>query len=124
MVGGSKMTEKSMWNIKTNGEMTKIRELAEIDFPKITQKTELENTSAFFMALADETRLKIIALLWQEDMCMCEIVSVLEAASSTINHHLKIMNKGGVITSRREGKFTIYSLNKEKVTPIISILLG
>lgn len=118
------MTEKSVWNIKSNGEMTKIRQLAEINFPKITQKSELENTSAFFMALADETRLKIIALLWQEDMCMCEIVSALEAASSTINHHLKIMNKGGMITSRREGKFTIYSLNKEKIIPLRSILFG
>jgi DNA-binding transcriptional ArsR family regulator len=116
------MREKTVWTIKSNEEMNQIRQSAEIQFPKMTKQAELENTSAFFLGLADETRLKIIALLWQEEMCMCEIVSALEAASSTINHHLKIMNKGGVIISRREGKFTIYSLNKEKINPIMSIL--
>lgn len=116
------MIEKSLWNIKTDDEMSKLRQLAENQFPILTKKAELENTSAFFKGLGDETRLKIIALLWLEDMCMCEIISALDAASSTISHHLKIMEKGGLTRSRREGKFTIYSLNKEKINPVMSFL--
>ncbi|WP_010174568.1 ArsR/SmtB family transcription factor [Bacillus coahuilensis] len=71
---------------------------------------------------ADETRLKIISLLWIDDMCMCEIVEALNGANSTISHHLKIMEKVKVIISNREGKFTIYSINKEKISPLISYL--
>ncbi|MDF2904646.1 MAG: winged helix-turn-helix transcriptional regulator [Bacillus sp. (in: firmicutes)] len=54
---------------------------------------------------------------------MCEIVSVLNGASSTINHHLKIMEKGKIIESRREGKFTIYHLNKEKLMHVVPYLI-
>lgn len=113
---------KINWNIKSNDEIDKIYHKAEIQFPKIIDNGELENISAFFKGLGDETRLKIIALLWVEDMCMCEITTALDAASSTISHHLKIMEKGDIIISRKEGKFTIYSLNKENINPIMSIL--
>ncbi len=116
------MVEKTVWNIKSNEEMFKIRKAAENKFPKMAGNEELEKISAFFKGLGDETRLKIIALLWMEDMCMCEIIAALDAASSTISHHLKIMEKGEVISSRREGKFTIYRLNKEKIKPVMSIL--
>lgn len=102
--------------------MKKILKNAEGQFPIILDNDQLEETSNFFKGLADETRLKIISLLWLEDMCMCEIVAGLGAANSTINHHLKILEKGGIIESRREGKFTIFSLNKEKVTPIVPYL--
>ena len=116
------MVEKTVWNIKSNDELDKIRQSAENQFPKVLDLAELESMASFFKGLGDETRLKIIALLWIEDMCMCEITSALAAASSTISHHLKIMEKGGVIISRRESKFTIYSLNKEKLNLVMSYL--
>ncbi len=112
-----------MWDIKSNEEMDKIRQLAEGKFPKVLNSGELESIAAFFKGLGDETRLKIVSLLWIEDMCMCEIVSGLNGASSTINHHLKIMEKGDIIESRREGKFTIYHLNKEKLEHLIPYLI-
>jgi DNA-binding transcriptional ArsR family regulator len=116
------MAEKIVWSIKSDDEMKKILELTESEFPKIKDIAELQNIAAFFKGLGDDTRLRIIALLWMEDMCMCEITSALDAASSTISHHLKIMEKGEVISSRREGKFTIYRLNKEKVNPVMVFL--
>lgn len=72
----------------------------------LTQKAEL------FKALGDETRLKIIGILAVRDSCMCEIVDALNGANSTISHHLKLLERGGVITSRKEGKFTVFQLNK------------
>lgn len=118
------MVIKTSWNMKSDEEMARIRQLAENKFPKFVNSIELEKTSAFFKGLADVTRLKIISLLWMEDMCMCEIVEGLDGASSTINHHLKIMERGGIIVARREGKFTIYKLNKEKLIPLIPYLRG
>jgi DNA-binding transcriptional ArsR family regulator len=102
--------------------MNTIRQKAEMQFPIVMDSEELAKTAAFFKGMADETRLKIMSLLWLEDMCMCEIVAALDGAPSTISHHLKIMEKGGVILSRREGKFTIYSVDKEKLSKIIPYL--
>ncbi|MGJ7921746.1 ArsR/SmtB family transcription factor [Neobacillus sp. LXY-4] len=116
------MVEKKTWNMKSNENMNNIRRLAEKQFPKTLDSQELENIANFYKGLGDETRLKIISLLWFEDMCMCEIVTGISGASSTVNHHLKIMEKGGIIDSRREGKFTIYHLNKEKITNLVPYL--
>jgi ArsR family transcriptional regulator, lead/cadmium/zinc/bismuth-responsive transcriptional repressor len=102
--------------------MSEIRAKAEDQFPIITDSEVLEKTTDFFKGIADETRIKIISLLSVEDLCMCEIVAALDGASSTISHHLKIMEKGEVIQSRREGKFTIYSVNKDQLTPFIAFL--
>ncbi|RSK25834.1 ArsR family transcriptional regulator [Bacillus sp. HMF5848] len=107
------------WALKTTEEMKKIRNKAEEQLP---EPELLVYTANFFKGLADETRLRIVALLWIEDLCMCEIVDALEGASSTISHHLKIMEKGEIIVSRREGKFTIYSVNKERVSQIIEFI--
>ncbi|WP_404331786.1 ArsR/SmtB family transcription factor [Mesobacillus maritimus] len=109
------------WSLKSNEEMFGVRKEAEKQFPMMLNNDELEGSAAFFKGLADETRLKIISLLWLEDLCMCGIVAALEGASSTISHHLKIMEKGGVIESRREGKFTIYRVNKLKLTPVFPL---
>lgn len=110
------MESKTGWNLKSTVAMQEIVAKADGQFP------EAGSVAAFFKALGDETRLKIIALLTVDDLCMCEIVDGLAGASSTISHHLKIMEKGNVIMSRREGKFTIYSLNQEKIAPLLPLL--
>ncbi|MBT2679862.1 winged helix-turn-helix transcriptional regulator [Bacillus sp. ISL-35] len=110
------------WDIKSSETMQGIISKAEKEFPKVNESEELESTAAFFKALGDETRLKIMTLLWFEDLCMCEIVDGLSGAASTVSHHLKIMEKGRLIQSRREGKFTVFSLNKERLAPLIPFI--
>jgi ArsR family transcriptional regulator, lead/cadmium/zinc/bismuth-responsive transcriptional repressor len=118
------VNDHSNWSLKSKNEMEQIYRLGANQFPKIEDTNELEKFAFLFQGLADETRLRIILILLIEDCCMCEIVSVLKAAASTISHHLKVMEKGGIITSRREGKFTIFSLNKEKLHPVLSYLIA
>ena len=113
------MVEKTVWNLKSTEAMTEILMESQKQFPVIMEENEVESIAAFFKALGDETRLKIMTLLWFDDLCMCEIVDGLEGATSTISHHLKIMEKGKLITSRREGKFTIYRLDKERLAPLL-----
>nr|WP_210364801.1 metalloregulator ArsR/SmtB family transcription factor [Bacillus sp. REN3] len=93
--------------------MAEILEEAKRDWPIAAAESELEVFASFFKGLSDETRLKIMAMLLNHDLCMCEITSALKAAPSTISHHLRILEKGKVIHSRREGKFTIYSLDEQ-----------
>lgn len=121
-VGGVLVNDYVNWSLKPKDEMEKVLRLGESQLPKIADTKELEKLSSLFQGLSDETRLRIILILWIEDCCMCEIVSALNAASSTISHHLKILEKGGIISSSRNGKFTIYSLNRKRLNPVISYL--
>jgi len=116
------MSCKTGWEIKSSEEMKKMVMGAHEEFPLVYNADKLDSTAAFFKALGDETRLKIMSLLWFEDLCMCEIVDGLSGAASTVSHHLKLMEKGKLIKSRREGKFTVYSLDKEKLAPLIPII--
>lgn len=110
------------WELKSNSKMKNIFIEAEAQFPKISEEEALSSIAAIYKGLADETRLKIITLLLCEDLCMCEIVEALGGASSTVSHHLKILEKGKLIHSRREGKFTVFSIDKEKVVPLLDYL--
>jgi ArsR family transcriptional regulator, lead/cadmium/zinc/bismuth-responsive transcriptional repressor len=116
------MSCRTGWEIKSSEAMQGIISEAEKEFPVVNASEELESTAAFFKALGDETRLKIIALLWFDDLCRCEIVDGLSGAASTVSHHLKIMEKGRLIKSRREGKFTVFSLDKDRLAPLISYI--
>ena len=113
------MSCRTGWEIKSSNTMQGVIARAKEEFLLMNAAEELESTAAFFKALGDETRLKIMTLLWFEDLCMCEIVDGLSGASSTISHHLKIMEKGKLIQSKKEGKFTVYSLDKERLAPLI-----
>lgn len=110
------------WELKNEEKMKCICEEGKERLPVVQDISKLEAMAELFKGLADPTRLQIISLLLIEDLCMCEIVSALSAANSTISHHLKIMEKGGIIKGRREGKFTIYRLEKEKVALMIEFL--
>lgn len=113
------MGDNKNWRMKEKEELAGLQQQAVEHFPFLNAAAELKAKADCFKALGDETRLKIIGLLWFEDLCMCEIVSGLSGATSTVSHHLKIMEKGKVIKSKREGKFTIYSLERERLLPLL-----
>ncbi|QSO47749.1 ArsR/SmtB family transcription factor [Alicyclobacillus mengziensis] len=99
-------------------EVEEVVRVAEKKYPIVTRESELEQLALFHKALGDETRLKILAMLLVQDVCLCEIVDGLKIPTSTINHHLKILERGGVIEGRREGKFTVYSIDPTKLDRI------
>ncbi len=79
----------------------------------LTNDEELKRRANLFQALGNEIRLRILGLLAIQEMCTCNIVEALEGAASTVTHHLRKLENGGLINSRRAGKFTIYSLNND-----------
>jgi ArsR family transcriptional regulator len=70
-----------------------------------------------FKALADETRLEIVALLAAADapLCACEIEACFDLSQSTVSHHLKLLRKAGVLTSERRGTWIFYALDRAVV---------
>jgi len=74
--------------------------------------TTMEETIKMFKALSDETRLRIYLLLLQSELCVCELVNILNMEQSRISHSLRILKEAELINNQRSGKWMIYSMNQ------------
>ena len=72
----------------------------------------MEATIKIFKALSDETRLRIYLLLLQSELCVCELVNILNMEQSRISHSLRILKEAELINNQRSGKWMIYSMNQ------------
>ncbi len=63
-----------------------------------------------FRALADPTRLRIVALLVRRDLCVCDLTAVLSLPQSTVSRHMGILKSAGLVSDTRNGKWVHYSL--------------
>ncbi|MGQ9721869.1 MAG: ArsR/SmtB family transcription factor [Candidatus Jordarchaeum sp.] len=73
-------------------------------------------------ALADETRLKILQFLGENEMCQCDIVPAMDKSQSTISQHLQILTNSGVLEYRKEGQRSLYKLKDERIRKIIELV--
>ncbi len=69
----------------------------------------------FCKALADDTRQRILVMLTDEEKCVGDIVNVFSMSQPTISHHLNILKRFGLVTSRKEGKQVFYTINRDNV---------
>ena len=74
---------------------------------------------AFFSALGDATRLKMLKLMADEELCSCEVMAALELTQPTTSHHLGILERAGLLTSKRNGKWVFYKIANSKVRNLI-----
>ncbi|MHB1314237.1 MAG: ArsR/SmtB family transcription factor [Christensenellales bacterium] len=65
-----------------------------------------------YRALADETRLRILSLVWQGELCVCEIVHALKITQSNASKHLAILREAGFITGRKRAQWMYYAMNE------------
>ena len=73
----------------------------------------MDTIATIFQSLEDETRLRILALLLQEDeLCVCDLMAVLQLPQSTISRHLSHLRNAGWLKDRREGVWIHYSVNR------------
>ena len=96
----------------TTEECQMIDKQARDAYPVLDDDLLVKQRSRLFQALGNETRLRILGMLSMQEMCACDIIAGLSGAASTITHHLRMLEDGGLIHSRRVGKFTIYSLDE------------
>ena len=66
-----------------------------------------------FFGVADKTGLMILELLADEELCSCEIMAALNLTEPTTSHHLGILERVGLIMSRREGKWVFYRISNK-----------
>lgn len=69
-------------------------------------------------ALSDETRLKILVMLSQGELCACNILADFNITQPTLSYHMKILNESGLVDSRRDGVWMKYSVNRSSLAVI------
>jgi ArsR family transcriptional regulator len=65
-----------------------------------------------FKAFCDETRLMVLELLRSGEKCACVLLDRVKVSQSTLSHHMKILVDSGVVSARKEGKWTYYSISE------------
>ncbi|MFQ7310592.1 transcriptional regulator [Drancourtella sp. An210] len=75
-----------------------------------------------FKVFSDPKRLKIIDMLSEGELCACKIQEAFQISQPTLSHDMKLLCDAGLVLPRKEGKWTHYSLNLEKLNDVYKTL--
>src|SRR5512138_269543 len=73
----------------------------------------MKELTEIFKALSDETRLRIIKLLEQGELCVCDITAALDMVQPKVSFHLSTLKEAGLIKDRKQGKWIHYSIDEK-----------
>ena len=87
---------------------------------EMPDEIELYNLAELFKVFGDSTRIRILYVLFEAEVCVCDLASALNMNQSAISHQLKILKQNKLVKARREGKSVFYSLADDHVRMIIA----
>lgn len=70
----------------------------------------IDKYTKFFKALGEPTRLKILRLIAEREMCVCELMEVLDMNQPRISQHLKVLKEAGAVKERKQAQWSYYSV--------------
>jgi len=76
----------------------------------------MKKVVAITKALADENRLRVLAVLQGRELCVCQIIALLGLAPSTVSKHMSILRHADLVESRKEGRWMHYKLPGDEVS--------
>ena len=83
-------------------------------------ETELYDLAELFKIFGDSTRIRILFVLFEAEVCVCDLAETLHMTQSAISHQLKTLKDAELVASRREGKTIYYRLSDDHVKSIIA----
>ena len=95
-------------------------ELVKAVHEKMPDEDKLYDLAEIFKVFGDSTRIKILYVLFEAEMCVCDIAQLLNMNQSAISHQLRILKQNRLVKSRRDGKAVFYSLADSHVRTIIN----
>lgn len=87
---------------------------------EMPDETQLYDLSELFKVFGDSTRIRILFVLFEAEVCVCDLAEILHMTQSAVSHQLRILKHSKLIKSRREGKSVFYSLADAHVHTIIA----
>ena len=88
----------------------------------ITTASSHARTAQLFHALSDGARLEIIEILLDGEHCVCDLMTHIETAQSRLSYHLKVLKDAGLVSDRREGRWSYYTLQRDAFVEAESLL--
>lgn len=95
-------------------------ELLKIVNAEMPEEDKLYDLAELFKVFGDSTRIRILYVLFEAEVCVCDLAEALNMTQSAISHQLKILKQSRLVKSRREGKSVFYSLADGHVRTIIA----
>lgn len=86
----------------------------------LPEETELYDLAELFKVFGDSTRIRVLFVLFEAEVCVCDLAKALNMTQSAISHQLRILKQNKLVKSRREGKSIFYSLADDHVRTIIN----
>ena len=86
----------------------------------LPDEQQLLDLSEFFKVFCDSTRIKILYVLSQSEMCVCDIATLLQMGQSAISHQLRVLKQMRLVKFRRDGKTVFYSLSDDHIQTILA----
>ncbi|MBQ7278813.1 MAG: winged helix-turn-helix transcriptional regulator [Clostridia bacterium] len=83
------------------------------------QEEELYDLAELFKVFGDSTRIRILYVLFESEVCVCDIASLLNISTSAVSHQLRVLKANRLVKYRREGKTVYYSLADDHVYTIL-----
>lgn len=87
---------------------------------KMPEESELYELADLFKVFGDSTRIKILYVLFENEMCVYDIANILNMTQSAISHQLRILKQNRLVRFRKEGKNVLYTLADGHVLTILS----
>ena len=81
---------------------------------------EIADLSEIFKVLGDPTRLKIVLALAKEELCVCDLATLVNLSVSAISHQLRLLRNLRLVKYRKSGKMVYYMLNDDHIESIIN----
>jgi len=85
-------------------------------------ESELVSQAGMLKALGDETRLRIFLMLSQGELCACKILEEFDITQPTLSYHMRILCSSGLVSSRKSGIWTRYTINRDAVLKITGLM--
>ena len=85
-------------------------------------ETQIKAEAEIFKAMADPCRLKILSLLREGELCVCEIMVAVDRPQSSTSHHLSILKDAGLIKERKDGRWSRYRLSEGAVIEMLNLV--
>ena len=77
---------------------------------KLPAENDMQDLAELFKIFGDTTRIRILFVLFEAEVCVCDLAETLGMTQSAISHQLKILKASGLVRARRKGKSVFYSL--------------
>lgn len=87
---------------------------------RLPEEETLYDLAELFKVFGDFTRIRILYVLFEEELCVCDLAEALHMTQPAISHQLKILKQAKLVGSRREGKSVFYSLADGHVRTMIA----